>query len=241
MTARKPAETHHARILEEMRNNIVDGVWEPGFRLPKETELATQYGVSRMTMNKVLTQLSREGFLIRRKRSGTFVAQPRAQSAVMEINDIAQEVAELGFDYEWRLSEQELRPLGRVDCRMLDIDDDRMDAQVLFLDGLHMARGAPFCLETRVIDTAMVPAALQEDFKTTVPGQWLLKTMPFSSARHRVRAINVAGQDAKHLGLPVGTACLEILRKTRIEQSWVTHVRLLYPGEAHQLIADFAP
>lgn len=240
-TRKKPAETHHARILEAMRNNIVEGTWAPGLRLPKETELAARHGVSRMTMNKVLTQLSREGFLVRRKRSGTFVAQPRAQSAVMEITAVAEEVAELGYDYDWRLLESGQRALEQVDRGGLDIEDDRDTAPVLYLHGLHMARGAPFCLETRVIDTGLVPAALEQDFAVTVPGQWLLETMPFSSARHRVRAVNAVGQDARDLGLPSGTACLEILRKTRIDQSWVTHVRLLYPGEAHQLVAEFAP
>jgi GntR family transcriptional regulator, histidine utilization repressor len=41
------------------------------------------------------------------------------------------------------------------------------------------------------------------------------------------------------LELPVGAACLEVQRRTQIEADWVTCARLLYPGEAHQLIAEF--
>ena len=84
--AKDKPETLHGRILDEFSRKIVDGTWPPGFLLPKETELATQYGVSRMTMNKVLTRLASDGFVIRRKRSGTVVAQPRAESAVLAIN-----------------------------------------------------------------------------------------------------------------------------------------------------------
>ncbi|HTV56709.1 MAG TPA: UTRA domain-containing protein [Terriglobia bacterium] len=241
MHSSKPVEYHHARITEDVRQNILRGEWEPGRQLPKETDLAESYGVSRMTMNKVLTQLSKEGFLVRRKRSGTFVAQPRGQSAVMEINDIAQEVAALRLNHEWKLFGVQLRLLNEGERRLLDMSDDAKGRRVLFLNGLHLAKGEPFCLETRTIDAAVVPAALKEDFRVTVPGQWLLKSMPFSTANHRIRAVNAVGRDARLLELPVGAACLEVLRKTRLEQNWVTHVRLLYPGEAHQLVADFAP
>ena len=241
MPETKTAGFLHARITEDMRQNILKGDWEPGRPLPRETDLAEAYRVSRMTMNKVLTQLSKEGLLVRRKRSGTFVAQPRAQSAVMEINDIAQEVAALGMSYEWRPFEVQLRVMSDSKLRLLELGAEAAAHKVFFVNGLHLAQGEPFCLETRAINATIVPAALAEDFKITVPGQWLLKSMPFSTASHRIRAVNSAGRDAKALGLPVGAACLEVLRKTKIEQNWVTHVRLLYPGEAHQLVAEFAP
>lgn len=233
-------ETHHARITEDLRQQILSGQWLPGRLLAKETELAAAYGVSRMTMNKALSQLAREGFLIRRRRSGTFVAQKRVQSAVMEINDIEQEVEALGLGYEWKLFHAQTRVLKKSEAQLLDLqgEDGR---ELLLVSGLHLARGEPFCLETRVIDQRLVPDALAKDFTKIIPGQWLKNTMPFSAAQHRIRAINSSGQDARRLALPVGTACLEVLRKTRMEQSWVTHVRLLYPGEAHQLVADFTP
>ncbi len=241
MSETKPVETHHARITEDMRQRILSGQWEPGRQLPKETDLAESYGVSRMTMNKVLAQLSREGFLVRRRRSGTVVAQPRVQSAVMAINDIAQEVAALGQSYEWHLFKAQQRPLSESEHRLLDLGGEWRDKDVLFLTGMHAARGEPFCYEMRAVNIAVVPEILTVDLKTTVPGQWLLKSMPFSRASHRIRAVNCLGREAKLLELPVGAACLEVLRKTSIEQNWVTHVRLLYPGEAHQLVAEFTP
>lgn len=239
--AKTKPESHHSRILADIRQNILEGTWAPGFQLPKETELAERFGVSRMTMNKVLTQLAGEGFLLRRKRSGTVVAHQRAQSAVMEINDIAQEVAELGLDYSWKLLERKSRTPSESETLLLDMSGAELDSRILFLVGLHYANGTPFCLETRVINLDTVPHALDQDFDTVIPGQWLLHTMPWSGATHRVRAVNCVTQSAKLLELPVGSACLEVLRKTRIEKTWVTHVRLLYPGAAHQLLAEFAP
>ncbi len=240
MSDRKATESHHSRIISALRHSIVDGSMAPGHQLPKETELAAQHGVSRMTMNKVLTQLTSEGYLVRRKRSGTFVARPRGQAAVMEINDIEQEVAELGYGYAWRLNAIATRALTDAERSLLDMPSTAGERK-LVIEGVHLARGEPFCLELRAINLEAVPDAAEQDFSRVVPGQWLLRTMPFSAANHRVRAINVAERDARQLGVTVGTACMEILRKTRIEQAWVTHVRLLYPGALHQLVADFAP
>jgi len=240
MNKSKANESHHTRIIATLRQSIVEGQLVPGHQLPKETEMAGLYSVSRMTMNKVLTQLTREGYLVRRKRSGTFVAQPRGQSAVTEINDIEQQVVELSLPYVWRLNSIEVRALTASEQSLLEMSNE-LGGQTLVIEGQHLARGEPFCLELRAINLDAVPDAAEQDFRRSIPGQWLLRSMPFSAASHRVRAINAAGRDARLLDVAVSTACLEILRKTRMERSWVTHVRLLYPGELHQLVADLAP
>ena len=236
----KATESHHSRIIAALRRAVHDGSLAPGQQLPKETELAERYGVSRMTMNKVLTQLTTEGYIVRRRRGGTFVAQPRGQAAVMEINDIGHEVQELGLSYDWRLASIDVRPPLEAERALLEMPSD-YTGNTIVLEGVHFARGEPFCLELRAINLEVATEASKQDFSITVPGRWLLSSMPFSEASHRVRAINAAGRDARLLDIDLGTACLEILRKTRIEQAWVTHVRLFYPGELHQLIADFSP
>ena len=232
-------EPRHAAILAEFRQKIVEGAWPPGRKLAKETDLAAQYGVSRMTMNKVLTQLAQDGFVQRRKRSGTFVAKVRVQSAVMEINNPAHEVEALGRRYGWSLTEAAHRRATASDLGLLGVTEALEEG--LFLQGVHLADGEPFCLEARVINPAVVPAALEVDFAVEAPGGWLQQVMPWSAARHVVRAVNAAGRDAKALGLPAGTACLEILRRTEMDAAWVTHARLLYPGDQHQLTAEFEP
>ena len=127
------------------------------------------------------------------------------------------------------------------DPRLLGVQRSSIPEKTLLLQGVHFADNEPFCLEMRAINLASTPAAETADFSKDVPGSWLLQSMPWTTARHSVRAINVSGQDARLLDLPSGTACLEILRKTEIGETWVTYARLLYPGEAHQLTAEFEP
>lgn len=231
--------TRHAHIVGDIRSRIVDGSWPPGFQLPVETDLAERYGVSRMTMNKALAQLAREGFLIRRKRSGTQVAQPRAQSVVMAIADIRDEVRTSGRDHGFRLIERRMRPGTQEDALLLG--DAVGSADVLWLEGLHLADDRPFCLETRIINPSVAEGAAEQDFAALAPGAWLLDTIPWTVASHRVRAVNASAADARLLELAVGEACLEIVRRTHVASDWVTGVRLLYPGSGHQLVANFGP
>ncbi len=236
----KEAGTHHERILRTLHRKIVSQEWAPGFRLPYETELADSFGVSRMTMNKVLTQLTREGYLVRKRKLGTFVAEPRAQAAVLEIHDIEADVRRLGVDYSFALSERELRPPTPEEREEARIADDS-DETVLFLRGMHEARVTPYCLESRIINIAAAPNAVDQDFRRLAPGKWLLREVPWTAAEHRIRAINADRRTARLLDIPIGEACLEIWRRTELGGTWVTVSRQTYPGSLHQLQAKFEP
>ncbi|PLW77215.1 UTRA domain-containing protein [Cohaesibacter celericrescens] len=238
MTSSRSSKTSHARIKSDILEQIIDGTWQPGFQLPIETVLADSYGVSRMTMNKVLTQLANEGYVYRRKKKGTFVAEPRAQSAVMEITDIEREVLALDKTYRWDLLTRQNHPMSAKNLEQLTLPATT-DTGGLFLEGIHYSCDTPFCLETRYINSDIVPNVLEQDFACLAPGSWLLKVMPWTKAAHQIRAINVSNPSARLLELDPGSACLEIIRRTEIDATWVTWARLLYPGQAHQLIAQF--
>ncbi|MGO4842794.1 GntR family transcriptional regulator, partial [Rhizobiaceae sp. 2RAB30] len=94
----------HQRILNDIRDRILSGEWPPGFRIPFEHELTAEYGCSRMTVNKALSQLAKAGLIERRRRSGSFVTRPRSQAAVLEIHDIRIEVEALGLPYRYELA-----------------------------------------------------------------------------------------------------------------------------------------
>lgn len=251
MPEAKPGESHTARITAEMRALILEGHWVPGQQLASESDLAQIHGVSRLTIGRALTRLAAEGYLLRRGRGGTVVARRPGRAAVIEIRDIEQEVAGLGLAYGWRLLARDSRPLREAERRLLDLgsaaggDCGAYCGAVLVLEGVHLAQGAPFCLETRVIDTTILPDAAQADFAATAPGQWLAQHLSFGPASHRLRAVNAMGRDARLLDIAFGAACLEILRETQVvtraEAHSLTRARLLYPGERHQLVAEATP
>lgn len=238
MTQDKPA-TLHERILTEVREAIVSGSWPPGHRIPFEVEMAAAYGVSRMTVNKVLTQLSREGYLERRRKGGTVVARPRGQSAVMQIGDIGEDVRARGASYGFTLVRRALR-VADAETRPL-LRGLAAGRPVLELEYVHAADGAPFCHERRLINLDAVPEAETADFTAETAGAWLLRQIPWSTAEHVIRAVSPAPAVARQLGLGPSVPCLEVTRRTAFEDRPVTFAQFTYPGDAHQLVAVFSP
>ncbi len=80
-------------VKQDICKKIAGGVWQPHDRIPSEAELVAQYGFSRMTINRALRELTDEGWLVRLQGVGTFVAEPKGQSALFEVRSIAEEIA----------------------------------------------------------------------------------------------------------------------------------------------------
>jgi GntR family histidine utilization transcriptional repressor len=234
----QPLQTLHQRIVAEVEGNILSGKWSPGHRLPFEVDLARQYDCSRMTVNKALMQLARSGLIERRRKSGSFVTRPHSQSAVLEIRDIKAEVRALGLAYGYRLLSRRKRKAGAQDRALLGA---AKAVSVLELECLHLAGGRPFCSERRLVSLDAVPAAEDESFSAIAPGPWLLERVPWSSAQHTIRAIAADAHLAAILSVGEGTPCLSVERRTTLEGVPVTHVRLAWPGESHELVAQFEP
>ncbi|WP_275791010.1 histidine utilization repressor [Pararhizobium gei] len=228
----------HQRILGDIEARILSGEWQPGFRIPFEVDLAGQYQCSRMTVNKALTQLAKTGLIERRRRSGSYVTQPSAQSAVLEIRDIKLEVQSLGLPYSYSLLRKVTRKSTAEDRTRLDLP---ASVAILDLSCRHFAGRHPFCLEQRLINLSEVPDAETESFADIAPGPWLLNRVPWSAAEHVIRATAATGDVATALGVAIGTACLTVERRTWSNGAYVTHVRLIYPGERHALVANFTP
>lgn len=55
----------------------------PGDRFPSELDLCREFDVSRMTVNKVITELAKEGRLVRKRGKGSFVAEKKDKSRVL--------------------------------------------------------------------------------------------------------------------------------------------------------------
>ena len=58
-----------------LRREIVRGVFPPGRRMPTRVELQERYGVSRQTLQSVMDELAREGFVQPKGIEGTFVSE----------------------------------------------------------------------------------------------------------------------------------------------------------------------
>lgn len=214
------------RIREDIEGRIHSGEWKPGTRIPIEQELAARYGCARATVSKALAELAAAGLVERRRKAGSFVAHPPVHSAVMTVPDLAELIAARGEAYRWEAHTIVRRKNAR-------------GAAMLEIDGIHFAADEPFALERRTIELAEVPAAAEADFAVEAPGTWLLAHIPWTSARHIVRAVAASRTEAAALATHSGAACLQLERDTWRGDRPVTHVRQLFRGDRFDLVAEF--
>jgi len=64
----------HRQVYSRIRASILDGVFAPGARLPSSRTLASDLGMSRITVESAFSQLTAEGYLVRRIGAGSYVA-----------------------------------------------------------------------------------------------------------------------------------------------------------------------
>ncbi len=69
-------QPRYLMLAENLRNLIESGAFKPGDRLPSETQLCADHGVSRGTVVRAIEQLVGDGIVHRRQGAGSFVARP---------------------------------------------------------------------------------------------------------------------------------------------------------------------
>lgn len=237
-TGRSPAPSLHQRILDDLQENIVSGRWPPGHKVPSEQALTETYGCSRMTVNKVLTQLARAGLVLRRRKVGSIVTARDTQSAILKIYDIGDEVRALDQSYRFELLERTLRLPTKAELLSAALPSRR---RVVALRVMHLADERPFCLEERIINLSIVPEAADEAFVALSPGPWLLQHVPWNAAEHRISAATASADAALALNIAAAAPVLVVDRQTWRLDETITRVRLTYPGSRHSLTARFTP
>lgn len=73
------------QVYEQLRQNIMNGTWSAGEKIPSENELVNMLGVSRISVREALKQLVSLGLLEARQGEGTFVKRFEADSYMSEL------------------------------------------------------------------------------------------------------------------------------------------------------------
>ncbi|MCU0830663.1 MAG: GntR family transcriptional regulator [Rhizobiaceae bacterium] len=212
--------TSHRAIREEIMRRVRAREWRAGDAIPGEIELASQFGVARATMNKVLTALSDEGILERRRNAGTRVAARPVRQARLDIPLVRREVETTGAAYGYALLARAIIPDGATQAW-------------LHLSCLHSANGKPFMFETRRINLTIVPTAREADFSAVNPNEWLVDAMPFTDAEFAFSAASASPEEARLLHEKPGAALFLSERTTWLDDQMITFARMAYrPGHS---------
>jgi GntR family transcriptional regulator len=71
----------HRQVYLVLRDRLLAGAFQPGEQLPPEPALCEQFGVSRITLRRAVSDLEEEGLLERVQGRGTYVRLPPAAPA----------------------------------------------------------------------------------------------------------------------------------------------------------------
>ena len=155
-TQRVTKQSHTKQQVLELIDRL--GV---GTALPSERQLSTDLGVSRLTVRAALDDLAREGYLVRRRGSGTYVQQPK----------IAQQLTMTSFSEDMR--RRGMVPSSRTLSLTRELAGARLGRflrvspgdEVVVVKRLRLADGVSMAIETLHIPAAIVPGVTPKELE----------------------------------------------------------------------------
>ncbi len=222
----------YRQVKDYVVQRIATGDWPPGSRVPSELELLTQFGVSRMTVNRALRELATEGRVVRVAGVGTFVAPTKPQSTLLRVADVAEEIRARGHAYRCDVIVRERAPAPPEVSAALALAPGEPVFHTLCV---HHEDDTPLQLEDRYVNPHMVPDYLAADFSATTPTHYLVRHVPYDEIEHVVDALLPSADEARLLGIERTQPCLALTRRTWSDGQAVTFVRCLHPSDRYRL------
>jgi len=144
-----------------LRRRIGNGVYAPGQRLPSESELANEFGVSRATIRTVLAKLAVEGLILRKQGDGTYV-----NKRIEEVNthlgglwDFAHLIVRSGFEVKIEALEISTVKATEEDALALALDAGE---ELLLMKRLFFADDKPVILANNLVPLSLLATPIEE-------------------------------------------------------------------------------
>jgi len=209
-----------------------------GNAIPPERQLSAELGVSRLTLRAALDELAREGYLVRRRGSGTYVQQPK----------IAQELTMTSFS-------EDMRRRGMVPgSRTLSLDHQLAGArlgrllrvspseEILVVKRLRLADGESMAIETLHLRAALVPGLVAGDFSGSF--YELLRDRYGIAIASGIQAIEPTvtnEEESSALGVPLHSPAFLFERTSRDPKDrTVEFVQSVYRGDRYRIVTELS-
>lgn len=232
------AKPRYQQVKDLIIERISTGELRPADRVPSENELVEAMKVSRMTANRALRELTDEGYLHRIAGSGTFVADFRAGSHVLEVQNIADEIGARGHRHSCQVLRQSLQHARGEVARALHVEQG---TDVFHLLLVHRENGLPIQIEDRYVIASFAPQCLEQDFTRITPSAYLTAIAPLQEAEQVVRAAQPNAAVRARLNMHDTEPSLVVLRRTWANGRPVTFARLHHPGSRYELTGHYTP
>ena len=232
------SKPRYQQLKDLIIGRISSGELKPSDRVPSENELVEAMNVSRMTANRALRELNDEGYVERVAGSGTFVSDFRSRSHLLEVHNIADEIAQRGHAHTGQVLKQSRQHARGEIAKALHIEQG---AEVFHLLLVHTENETPIQLEDRYVVASFAPDCLEQDFESLTPSAYLTGVAPLQEAEQIVRASMPNGAVRQHLQMGDDEPSLVVIRRTWSRGRPVTFARLHHPGSRYELTGHYTP
>jgi GntR family transcriptional regulator len=145
------------QVNQIMRERIRQQDYAPGQRLPAESELAEEFGVSRATIRSVLARLDVEGLIIRKQGDGTYINErlPEVNTHLGGLWEFSQLIRSSGYEPSIRLINAQYRAANQTDAEILGLSEAD---EVLVLDRVFLADDRPVIVAQNILPRKLIHA-----------------------------------------------------------------------------------
>ncbi len=223
----------------EARSRVLDliGQLAIGDAIPSERQLSADLGMSRLTVRAALDDLVREGFLVRRRGSGTFVSEPKiAQELTM--TSFTEDMRRRGMVPESRTLELLTKPAGAWLGRILHLSPSE---PIVVVKRLRLADRETMAIETLHVRAALVPGLSAEDLEEHSFYELLTERygLDIVSGLQTIEPTVTSEEESEALGVPLHSPAFLFERTTRSRAGdIVEYVRSLYRGDRYRLVTE---
>jgi GntR family histidine utilization transcriptional repressor len=212
------------------------GEWAEGDQVPSENELARDFNVARMTVNRALRELTAEQVLTRVQGSGTFVARPKYESTLVAIRSISDEIVARGHRYHAKV----LHIGGEIaDAALADEMQLKAGSSLFHSRVLHFENDEPVQLEERWVNPSVAPDYALQDFTNTTPNQYLVRVAPLQRVEYRIEALAADEVTRDWLSMDDAEPCLVLHRRTWSQGVVASVANLWHPGSRYRFTGHF--
>lgn len=234
MTPKLPV---YIQIHDKIKQEIEDGIWKIGDRLPSERELSEVFGVSRMTLRQAIQTLADEGILERKIGSGTYIARQKVQETMIGTTSFSDIVRSQGSQPSSKTLSYFVTAPSSSEMEKLKLNKDQ---KILKMERIRYSDDIPICFEV-----ASIPYHLIEEFSKEEITRSLYNVL--ASQGHRVigkssqtiSALNASEKIAHYLELKKGDAVLRLRQVSYFDNGTpFEYVRSQYAGERFEFYLE---
>ena len=227
----KQRETRE-RVLELIESLSV------GDAIPSERQLGTDLGVSRLTARAALDDLVREGYLVRRRGAGTFVAEPKVPKGGIDITSFSEDMRARGLTPASRTLELQVIPAGARLGRILHVSPSE---SVVSAKRLRLADGEPMAIELLHVRSSLVPGLTGVDLEESSFYELLESRFELAivGGTQTVEPTVTNEEESQALGVPLHSPALLFERVTRTaEGEVVEYTQSTYRGDRYRIVTE---